>query len=138
MNATSAGLHVPGVAVTTWPTFSSPVIVGSAVFTTGMSLKWMNPLGQPLPERVILAHEKSPPQLSWDTMISSADTTCSTYATCPADPAGRTFWSHQAIAPTAGVAFVMREFELPQYMALPDPVQGRVFGIPLLTMRYAA
>ena len=51
-------------------------------------MKWTNPLGQPLLARVILAQEKSPRQLSIDTMISLAETTFSTYATWPAEPAG--------------------------------------------------
>ena len=32
----------------------------------------------------------------------------------------------------------MRGIEVFQYIALPLPDQGRSFGIPLLTMRYAA
>jgi hypothetical protein len=60
------------------PTFAVPATAGGAVFRSGTSLKCTNPVGQPLPDRVIRAQEKSPPQLSWDTMISSAETTCST------------------------------------------------------------
>ena len=50
-------------------------MVGLAVFVSGTSLKWMKPLGQYPSECVILAQEKSPPQLSWETTISFAETT---------------------------------------------------------------
>ena len=69
---------MPGDAVSWEPTLGVPVATGASLFVSGTSLKWMNPLGQPSPDRVIRAQEKSPPQLSWETMISSADTTCST------------------------------------------------------------
>ena len=70
------------------PTLGVPVIFGTAVFLSWTSLKWTKPLGQPLVVLVTLAQEKSPFQLSIDTMISLAETTFSTYATCPAEPAG--------------------------------------------------
>jgi hypothetical protein len=79
---------VPGLAVSVEPTLGVPVTVGRAVLVSGTSLKWMNPLGQPREPRVTRAQEKSPPQLSWLMMIVSAETTRSTYATWPAEPAG--------------------------------------------------
>ena len=63
------------------PTLAKPVMTGASSLVSGLSLKWTNPLGQLPLLRVITAQEKSPPQLSWEMMISSAETTCSTYAT---------------------------------------------------------
>ncbi len=130
-----AGFHEPAVALRVEPTLATPEITGAARLTIGTSLKWMKPLGQlPLP-RVTTAQEKSPPQLSWDTMISSSEITCSTYPTWPAEPAGPVLAFHQVTAPTRGTSSVMRDIEVPQYVALPPPDQGRSFGRPLFTMR---
>ena len=126
---------MPGEAVSADPTLATPLMVGAVVFTRRTSLKWTNPLGQPLLVRVILAQEKSPPQLSCDTMISLAETTRSTYATWPAEPAGRTPARHHATEPTAGVLLVIRLIAEPQLVAFPLPVQGRVFGRPECTIR---
>ena len=79
---------MPAEAVSVEPTLAVPVIFGTAVLAICTSLKWTKPLGQPLVALVTRAQEKSPCQLSIDTMISSAETTLSTYATCPAEPAG--------------------------------------------------
>ena len=129
------GVQLPGVAVRVDPTLAVPVTIGFTVFWRRTSLKWMNPLGQPLVVRVIRAQEKSPPQLSWETMISLADTTRSTYATCPTEPAGFTPAFHHATAPTAGVPFVMLLIALPQLVALPLPVHGRLEEYPLRIIR---
>ncbi len=60
------------------------------------------------------AQEKSPLQLSIDTMISLAETTLSTYATCPEEPAGETPAFHHATEPTRGVPLVIDFIEVPQ------------------------
>src|SRR3954470_453967 len=104
-----------------------PSMTGAAWLVSGWSLKWTKPLGQLPLDRVMTAHEKSPPQLSWDTITSSADTTRSTYATWPTEPAGPAFAFHHATAPTRGTSSVTRGIEVPQYMALPPPDHGRVF-----------
>ena len=72
------GLQVPGEAVSCEPTLAVPVATGASLFVSGTSLKWMNPLGQPSPVRVIRAQEKSPPQLSCEMMISVGLMTFST------------------------------------------------------------
>ncbi len=87
---------------------------------------------------MIVAQEKSPPQLSWETTISFSETTRWMYATWPDEPAGPAFARHQAIAPTLGTESVRSGTEVPQYSALPGPDQGRTFGMPLRTIRYAA
>ena len=93
----------------------------------------MNPLGQPPLVRVIRAQEKSPPQLSWETMISLADTTRSTYATCPTEPAGFTPAFHHATAPTAGVPFVIRLIARPSWWRC--HCRSRAAGRPAGTIR---
>jgi hypothetical protein len=123
------------VAVSVEPTRGVPVTVGSAVFVRARTLKCRKPVGQRPLERVIRAHEKVPPQLSWDTMISLSETTFSTYATWPLDPAGGRLAAHQAMAPTVGTESRIFGFAGPQLLALPLPVHGRVFGSPALTIR---
>ena len=71
----------PGVLDSVDPTFATPLMTGAPSLVRDRSLKWMKPLGQLPLERVMTAHEKSPPQLSWETITSSSETTCSTYAT---------------------------------------------------------
>ncbi len=46
--AAPATLQVPAVAVSVDPTFAAPVTFGTAVLRICTSLKWTNPLGQPL------------------------------------------------------------------------------------------
>ncbi len=108
------GFHVPGVAVSCAPTLAMPSTTGAVLLTKVWSLKWMKPLGQLPLLRVIVAHEKSPFQLSWETITSSADTTCSTYATWPAEPAGPVLAFHQATAPTWGTSSVIWGIDVPQ------------------------
>ena len=88
-----------------------------------------------MPRRVIVFQPKSPPQLSSDTTILRRETTRSTYATWPTDPAPGTLAFHHATAPTIGRSSVIRRISVPQYMALPPPLHGRSLRIPLLTMR---
>ncbi len=108
------GLQVPPVALRVEPTLGVPETTGADTFCSRTSVKCTKPLGHPLDVRVTRVHEKSPFQLSWDTMISSAETTFSTYATWPAEPAGFTPALHQAMAPTLGVPLVIRLIEVPQ------------------------
>src|SRR3954451_10131641 len=102
-----AGRQVPGLAESPDPTFATPVMPGAVTLTSGTSLKGTKPLGQLPLLRVTTAQEKSPPQLSWETTIWSAETTRSTYATCPTEPAGPVLAFHHATAPTRGVPSVM-------------------------------
>ena len=77
------------MAVSVDATRGVPDTVGAAVLVrTAASLKCRKPVGQRPLVRVIRAQEKSPPQLSWETMISLSETTFSTYATWPLAPAG--------------------------------------------------
>ena len=108
------GFQAPAVAVRTAPTLVTPETVGATLLTSLRSLKWMNPLGQLPLALVMVAQEKSPPQLSWETTISVAETTRSTYATCPADPAGPVLAFHQATAPTVGTLSVSDGTDEPQ------------------------
>jgi hypothetical protein len=110
----SAGFHAPAVAVRTAPTLVTPETVGAAVLTSLRSLKWMKPLGQLPLVLVTVAQEKSPPQLSWEITISVAETTRSTYATWPAEPAGPVLAFHQATAPTVGTLSVSEGTDVPQ------------------------
>ena len=63
-------------------------------------------------------------------MISVSETTCSTKATWPFEPAGETLDLYQAIAPTRGDWSVMLAIATPQLDALPLPSHGRVLGMP--------
>ncbi len=73
-----SGVQEPADAVSRAPTFGRPVTAGRATFLSVRSLKWTKPLGQLPPVRVTRAQEKSPPQLSWEMMISSGEMTRST------------------------------------------------------------
>src|ERR1700712_1669355 len=135
LTAVADGLHVGALARRADPTFAKPEMRAPALARSGTSRKWTKPLGQPPPERVTRVQEKSPLQLSWESTTSFAEITFSTYATCPAEPAGRTPAFHQATAPTRGTPLVMRLIREPQLVALPPPFHGREAGMPALIIR---
>ncbi len=70
--------HRPALATRSCPTAGSPVTAGRDWISTLRSLKWMNPVGQPLPDLLIRRQWKVPLQLSSEITILVGESTFST------------------------------------------------------------